>query len=41
MRRSSSDLAQTSRAEERRLRLLEIENEQRAEEAEALQMTEV
>jgi len=40
MRRSSSDLIQTSRAEERRLRLLEIENEQRAEEAEALQMTE-
>ena len=39
--RTSSDLVQISRAEQRKQRLLELETEQAAEEAEALKMTEV
>ena len=41
MPRTSSDLAQISRAEQRKQRLRELETEQAAEEAEALKMTEV
>lgn len=41
LRRTSSDLASMSRAAQRKERLLQIENEQRIEEAEALKMTEV
>jgi len=40
MPRTSSDLAQISRAEQRKQRLRELETEQAAEEAEALKMTE-
>ena len=39
--RTSSDLVQISRAEQRKQRLRELESEQAAEEAEALKMTEV
>lgn len=39
--RTSSDLVQISRAEQRKQRLRELETEQAAEEAEALKMTEV
>jgi hypothetical protein len=39
--RTSSDLVQISRAEQRKQRLQELETEQAAEEAEALKMTEV
>ncbi|KAF8884636.1 hypothetical protein BD779DRAFT_1536195 [Infundibulicybe gibba] len=40
MRSTTSDLASISRAAQRKQRLLDIENEQRIEEAEALKMTE-
>jgi hypothetical protein len=39
--RTSSDLVQITRAEQRKQRLRELETEQAAEEAEALKMTEV
>jgi hypothetical protein len=41
LHRTSSDLASMSRAAQRKQRLLEIEKEQRLEDAEVLKMTEV
>lgn len=40
-RHTNSDLAHTTRAAQRKLKQLEIEKEQRMEDAEALKMTEV